>query len=344
MNAVLGLHLRPGSYSDRWEKSCREKGISFREVDAFRPDFMQQVEGLRAFAWHWAHYDPRAVLMARQVTYALEAKGLAVFPNAVTCWHYDDKVGQKYLLEAIGAPVPETWVFYDLKTALNWVGTAQFPTVFKLSAGAGSQNVRLVKSRAGARALCRRAFGSGFATAPGYLHDAATKIRKTRTSGSFISKCRRAPSSILNSIRIARALPRSRGYVYFQEFLPDNACDTRVTVIGKRAFAFTRRNRTRDFRASGSGDLDHDPSKVDIDCVRAAVAVARQLGTQSLAFDFLRDSQSRPMIIEISYCYQAEAVQRCPGHWDSSLNWHDGHVWPQDAILEDLLGNPPSVT
>lgn len=344
MNPVLGLHLRLGSFSVRWVEYCREKGTPFKELDPFRPDFMQQVEGLKVFAWHWAHDDARAAQMARQVTYALEAKGLAVFPNSATCWHYDDKVSQKYLLEAIGAPTPESWVFYDLKTALDCVDAAQFPRVFKLRGGAGSENVQLVKNRVAARALCRRAFGSGFPSSQLYFHDAAAKIRRTRTAGSFIAKLRRAPSSIRNSIRTARALPRSRGYVYFQEFLPDNAYDTRVTVIGDRVFAFTRRNRPGDFRASGGGDLDYDLGKVDIECVRIAVAVARQLGTQSLAFDFLRDSQSRPVIVEISYCYQAEAVQRCPGYWDSSLNWRDGHVWPQDAILEDLLRDLPSFT
>jgi len=33
---------------------------------------------------------------------------------------------------------------------------------------------------------------------------------------------------------------RQSGYFYAQEFLPDNPFDTRVTVIGKRAFGSTR--------------------------------------------------------------------------------------------------------
>jgi glutathione synthase/RimK-type ligase-like ATP-grasp enzyme len=337
VNSALGLHLRPGSFSDRWVEYCREKEILFKGIDAFRPDFMQQVEGLEAFAWHWAHYDPRAAQMARQVTYALEAKGLVVFPDSATCWHYDDKVGQKYLLEAIGAPVPQSWVFYELKPALDWVDTAEFPKVFKLRGGAGSDNVRLVKNRAAARSLCRRAFGSGFPSSQSYFHDSATKIRRTRTAGSLVAKLHRAPSSILNAIRTSHALPRSRGYVYFQEFLPDNAFDTRVTVIGDRVFAFIRRNRPGDFRASGSGDLHYDLNSIDMACVRTAVSVARRLGAQSLAFDFLRDSESQPVIIETSYCYQAEAVFNSPGHWDDTLTWHEGHMWPQDAILEDVL-------
>lgn len=343
MNTILGLYLSPSSFSDRWVEYCQEKGIPFKDVDPFRPDLMQQVEGLKAFAWHWAHDDARAAQMARQVTYALEAMGLAVFPNSATCWHYDDKVGQKYLLEAIGAPVPECWVFYDLKTALDWVRTAEFPKVFKLRGGAGSQGVRLVKNRPAARALCRRAFGSGFPAAQGYLHDARTKMRKTKSVEQLLAKLRRAPSAILQSGRTSRLLPRSRGYILFQEFLAGNTFDTRVTVVGRRAFGYTRQNRPGDFRASGSGGNGYSPDTIDLQCVRTAFRISGALGTQSLAFDFLQ-REGTFVIAEISYAYMATYIHECPGYWDSSLVWHDGHVWPQDAILEDLLRNPPSLT
>ena len=43
------------------------------------------------------------------------------------------------------------------------------------------------------------------------------------------------------------------------------------------------------------------------------------------------------MIVEVSYCYVAEFVHNCVGHWDDQLNWHPGQVWPEEAILMDLL-------
>jgi hypothetical protein len=33
-------------------------------------------------------------------------------------------------------------------------------------------------------------------------------------------------------------------------------------------------------------------------------------------------------------------VHSCPGHWDKNLKWHRGKMWPQDAILEDMLAAP----
>lgn len=53
---------------------------------------------------------------------------------------------------------------------------------------------------------------------------------------------------------------REKKYILFQEYLPDNEFDTRVTVIGNRAFAFRRFNRKKDFKASGSGEIDYDIS------------------------------------------------------------------------------------
>ena len=138
-------------------------------------------------------------------------------------------------------------------------------------------------------------------------------------------------------MRYNRTISREKGYVYFQDFIPDNHTDTRVTIIGDRAFAFTRGVRPNDFRASGSGQIDYDMSKIDRRCVEIAFETVARLRTQSLAFDFVKEPSSRPKIVEISYCHLADAVYACPGHWDSSLAWHDGPMWSQDAILEDLF-------
>ena len=33
-------------------------------------------------------------------------------------------------------------------------------------------------------------------------------------------------------------------------------------------------------------------------------------------------------------------VHACPGYWDSGLNWHEGHFWPQYFHLMDALNSP----
>jgi glutathione synthase/RimK-type ligase-like ATP-grasp enzyme len=358
LSAVLGLHLSPGSYSDRWVKYCREKGISFKEVDPFRPDFIQQVVGLKAFAWHWDHADPRAVLMARQVTYALEAKGLVVFPNSATCWHFDDKVGQKYLLEAIGAPLVPSYVFYDRESALRWIEHTSFPKVFKLRKGSASSNVRLVRSARQGRHLVARAFREGFNPVASYFSDWWAKLALHRQLGEIPEQTAgplkrqvllfdilsRLPRSIRRIARANHLLQKERGYVYFQDFVPDNQFDTRVTIIGRRAFGDIRHVRKGDFRASGSGHSDWNPAGIDLGCIRTAFAVTRKIGAQALAFDFVFGPGRQPLIVEISYACPPYSIYGCPGHWDEALNRHEGHVWPQDAIMEDLLRSPTSLT
>jgi glutathione synthase/RimK-type ligase-like ATP-grasp enzyme len=267
----------------------------------------------------------------------LEAGGLVVFPNVNSCWHYDDKVGQKYLLEAICAPLVPTWVFTSNADAEKWIGRAMWPKVFKLRCGAGSANVRLVRTRAEAQALCRQAFARGFPAISGYFADMQTRLRHAQTSRDLWKALCRAPRMMLRKLVLRRQMPRQRGYIYFQEFVPGNTYDTRITIIGDRAFGARRANRPKDFRASGSGVSFWDPAEVDNRCVDIAFRVAERLATQSLAFDFLFNSQREPMITEISYCYPPYSIHECTGHWDPQGNWHDGHIWPEEAILEDVL-------
>jgi glutathione synthase/RimK-type ligase-like ATP-grasp enzyme len=334
---MIGIHDRAGSYSDRWIKYCTEKQIPFTRVNCLATDVLQQCAGLDALLWHWPHDSPAESLVARQIIAALERKGLVVFPSVSTCWHYDDKVAQKYLLEAIGAPLIPAWVLLEATEAMRWIDQSTWPKVFKLRNGAGSSNVCLVRSRHQAAALCRQAFGRGFPAVPGYLSDVQTRARKTKNAHDFWQRLARAPRTLRNLITLRRTMHRERDYLYFQEFLPGNAFDTRITIIGERGFGFTRANRPNDFRASGSGFLLYETSRIDRRCVDIAFDVARKVGSQSLAFDFLFNSTHEPMIGEISYAYNSSAVHACDGHWDSQGNWHEGHLWPQDAILEDLL-------
>jgi glutathione synthase/RimK-type ligase-like ATP-grasp enzyme len=269
---------------------------------------------------------------------AAEAAGLKVFPSSATYAHFDDKVAQKYLLEAIGAPLVPTFVAHDIDSALRFVTTAKMPMVFKLRRGAGSSNVRLIRDRHEALAVCRQAFAAGFVATPSYTADFARKARDVRSLRVIASKLARAPQMIRRAIAVRAALPRERGYVYFQDFVPGATHDVRVTVIGRRAFTFRRRTRPGDFRASGSGLIEHcGPEDADREAVRCAFEMSASLNGDSLAFDFIVDGATgRRLVVEMSYAYQAQAVHDCPGHFAPDLSWVPGYLWPQQAILDDL--------
>jgi glutathione synthase/RimK-type ligase-like ATP-grasp enzyme len=337
MTGQLSIHHREHSYSDRWIAYCDMQAIPYKVVNCLDSGIMKQLASSAGLLWHWDQADPREQLVARHVIKGAEAMGVTVFPNTSTCWHFDDKIAQKYLLEAIGAPLVPTYVFYELKEALHWIDRASFPKVFKLRKGAGSSNVKLVHSVREARALAKRAFSTGFAPIPHYGRDAMKRYRMARRRGDILNVLRRIPQVLANIRATNRLMGREKGYIYFQDFIPENDFDTRVTVIGDRAFGFTRNVRPGDFRASGSGDIVYDSRRIHRACLEIAFEVTRKVGSQSMAFDFVLAENRQPRIIEVSYCYNAQAVHSCTGHWDTKLNWDEGSMWPQDAILIDLL-------
>lgn len=290
--------------------------------------------------WHWLHYDTGAALFARQLTLSLEGAGMPVFPSSMTAWHYDDKLGQKYLLESHGLPLVPTTVFYDKQTALDWAKTADFPKVFKLRRGAGSMNVMLVRSQHDAARSIRRAFGSGWVDQT-RTYVLSERLRHFRRNRSLLSAAKVGHGLLVAAFpQFAKKAARTRqvGYAYFQDFVPDNDCDIRVITIGDRAFAIKRMSRDNDFRASGSGVIIHDPRQIPLECVKLAFEASEKMEAQCLAFDFVV-KDGKHLIIEVSYSFSPAGYLDCPGFWDRQLRWQDGNFTPEWFMVEDFVAH-----
>ena len=324
--------------SPRWAELLERAGHEVRWVNVYLADILDQLQGCQGFMWRWGHVAGMYRIARRLLPVVEKELGLAVYPDQNTCWHYDDKIAERYLLEAAGIPIPRTWIWFDAAAAAEWARSAEYPLVLKLHAGAGSTNVRLVHSCREAEAWVRRLFDRG-------VYDLTDNHGKPRIR-NWQQTLRAAAKTVLRGEpwRDPSALRElHRGYALFQEFLPNNDFDTRVTVIGNRAFGFRRFNRPNDFRASGSGNIDMDPGKVDLATVRLAFLCAQRLKTQSVAIDGLRRGDDR-LIGEISYTYVSWVVHDCPGHWilegspeSGDLVWRDGPVWPEEAQIADFL-------
>lgn len=340
---TIAVYDRPGTFSDRWIERGLAAGLDIHRVDVFRTDLFPHLKsiGAKALLMHPWLGDQRSILASRPIIEAASRAGLCVFPSPNDFWHFDDKLAQKYAFEALEIPTPTTYGFVEKEQALAWAGDTSYPKVFKLRAGAGSVNVELVRSHSQATALIRRMFGRGFRSTNAAVRDIRTKVRAHNRNRDWVAVIKRVPKTVATLIRTGLEIAPERGYAYFQEFLPDNTCDTRITVIGGRAFGFRRMVRPGDFRASGSGSLDWDPSAINPRAVELAFAAAKLLGTTCMAFDFVEEPASRePLIVEMCFGFNPEAVNKCPGHWTSDLEWKEGSIWPQDAILHDLLGTP----
>lgn len=334
----IAIHKTSNSYSDRWINYCAEKNIPYKIVNCYDSDIISQLEDCNGLMWHWTLNDYKAALFARQLTISLEKKGVKVFPNVNTAWHYDDKVGQKYLLEAVGAPTVNSYIFYSKKEAIDWLEKANFPKVFKLRGGASSVNVSIVKNKRKAKTLINKAFSNGFS------HINRISRLKDRIWVYGRDKNILALRGILSGIarifiptEVERFSHKEKGYIYFQDFIPNNKYDTRLVVVGNRCFGLRRYCRDGDFRASGSGLLAYEPELFEPESIKIAFDIANKLSSQSIAFDFIK-SNNENKIVEISYCYSmGKFYDDCQGYWDKQLNWHSKPVNPQYFIIEDFI-------
>ena len=325
------------SFSGRWLQLAAERGIEARKLDVFAPDFFDRLAGSDGFMWRFG-YKPDPRLFAKRLLLAIEhGLGIPVFPSSKTAWHFEDKVAQHYLLQAAGIPTPATWVFWRPNAALAFCREAAYPLVMKLSFGFQSANVHRLHNAAEAEYWIEQMFGRGLTSICASRSRIRAALRTTR--GAVRHLAGKSAYVELDQSEL------QQGYFCVQEFLPGNDFDTRVTVIGDRAFAFRRFNRPNDFRASGSGRLDWDPAQIDLQSVRLAYRVARRLDTQSVAVDVLRRCDES-VISEISYTYASWALRDCPGHWmlhgsaeTGPLQWIDGKMAPEDAIFDDFVAH-----
>jgi len=336
----IAIHHTEGTFSSRWIEYCKNTGIDFKLVNCYSNNIINAINDCEALLWHHFQTSPKALLIAKHILFAIEHSGKKVFPDFHTQWHFDDKLGQKYLFEAIGAPLVPTYVFFDKKEAKEWIAKTEFPKVFKLRGGAGSANVKLVKSHYQAKRIIRQAFRRGFRQYDSWqiLRDKSQKFIRKKTSFSDFLK------SFVHLVippGYSKIMGRDKGYVYFQKYIEGADHDIRVVVIDNKAFAIKRLVRQNDFRASGSGYILYDKELFKDDLIKLSFELAEKLKGQSIAFDFIYDGVT-PKLLEISYGFVPEGYDKCPGYWDKTLEWHSGtfnpYGWIVDAIVKDLDG------
>jgi hypothetical protein len=331
----IGIHHSEISFSERWIAYCKAKAISYKIVDCYNSDIIESLSDCNALMWHFHQGSPKDILFAKQLLWSLQIAGKRTFPDFNTAWHFDDKVGQKYLLEAIGAPLVPSQVFYEKRKALEWAKQADFPKVFKLRGGAGSSNVKMVHSRRQAEILIKKAFNSGFPAyyAMGSLKERWRLYRLGKTDARDV---------IFGIFRFllpppyARVMGRETGYIYFQNFVPGNDHDIRIIVIGDKAFGIKRMVRKNDFRASGSGNIKYEKENFDQETVRLSFEMASKLQSQCAAFDFVYQN-GEPFVVEVSYGFTKIVYDPCSGYWDKNLDWHEEKFNPYGWMVENLV-------
>ncbi len=223
----------------------------------------------------------------------------------------------------------ETWRFWNHEEALEFCRQAKYPIVLKLAQGVVSQNVKLVADRTEAEFWVSNMFGEGVDSLTKWPPPIGWRDLRKRLGGARRMLLGQPLQTVFASL--------VRGYVLFQEFLPGNEFDTRISVIGDRAFGFRRHNRPGDFRASGSGRIDWDHTQIPPEKVNLAFRTARALQSQCLAMDILHAADRSLSVNEVSCYFEFWAVEACPGHWRADGTWVSGAMKAEDAVFQSFI-------
>lgn len=162
------------------------------------------------------HHHPQVRLFHKRAMATMALNpDLKLIPEYRSSVLYDDKLEQARQLSKW---LPRTRVFYSKAPAWEWLEKfAKYPFISKASEGSSSNNVRIINNIDEAREEIRLAFSS------------------------FGIKCH------YNLIQ--------RGYLLWQDFIPDNLFDVRIVAIGNQRMMMARENRSDRPMASGSGRM-----------------------------------------------------------------------------------------
>ncbi len=305
--------------------------LEYEVVSLEGHDWMRVVQSFDAVIWKPAYMGPQAAAQLQAKAYFLETyAGKTVVPCFRNIWHFENKVAQSYVFDALRVPTPKTVASFDYHDALAKVRREAFPLVFKEPFGAGSSNVRLVRDLPAAENDLADIFSQQI------WYEAKMRL------GSSWKLLLHGFTKRWYWHKIKRLLRGEENFrlVYWQQFVPDQTGDVRVAVIGDRhAYAFRRGNRPNDFRASGSGRLDFE-TPVPEDAIRYCMELNRKLGVDSMAYDLLfRDGEM--VITEMSYTYLDHCLYDGPGLYvleeDGKLRFKEGHIRPQSIWVDWAL-------
>ena len=278
------------------------------------------------------------MIFARSFLNALELKGVKVFPGFAENWHFDDKIAQAMLFEALDIPSPKNTLLFSKEAVESWIKQhGVFPIISKLRAGSGSQNVTLVQNETELRKIAAKMFGSGAAPKPTLIYKAVSNFKYARSWSEIWKRAKRAPE-FFYSRKMADKLPTEKNYVYLQDFITCAGYDIRIVVLNNKLSFWGRHIRQGDFRASGGGDLFFDKEIISAEIIKVAFDAADKLGALCIGMDFVVDKATgQPFIIEMSYGFPFASLIKSGGYFDRQGNWHDEPLNAPAEILTTLI-------
>lgn len=327
-------------WNQEWINYCENNSIDYSIVNCFDNNILTVLKDFDVLLWHFSHYSLQEMLFARTILNSVKSIGLNVFPDFNTAWHFDDKIAETYLLNTINASIPKSWVFYTKKSAtIFFEKYNQYPIVVKLRCGSGSSNVKLLKNRKQALRYTNQMFKNGFRSAPSIVYKTKSNIKSSHDINTFIKRFKRIPDFVQSYFK-ASQFPNEKGYVFLQEFIPNDGYDLKVIVVGNKLSFLARDTRKGDFRASGGGSIKYDMKLITQEIRDLAFDISNKLGFQSMGFDFVIDNRDQSAkIVEISYGFSHTAQMGLEGCWRDTGEWVDEPLNAPVEVIKNLCNN-----
>lgn len=322
-----------------WVDYLNENNIPWSYIDCYDYKIIEKLDEFSAVLWHYSNFDNVDIMEAQNILNIASQKGLKVFPDYNTGWHFDDKIAETYEFQRIGAPIPRSWMFYDLERCENWLmREAEYPLIAKLRRGSGSNNVKLLKTKDDAIRYARHMFSKGYSPGQSLAYKTYSKLQSTKNLRMLIERAKKVPKWLI-ARKFSQGMPTEKGYCFFQEFIPNDGYDIKVIVVGNKCSFLTRNVRKGGFAASGGGGIAYDKAKVPQSVVISAFSTAKDIGSQCMGFDYVIDKRTNEgKIIEMCYGFDFDAIKACGGYWDQDLIWHNEPLDARREIIKNLLG------
>lgn len=331
--------LHSTNWSLAWVEYCKENKLNYEIVNPYNNGVVSKLMNFDIILWHYSNYSHKDMLMAKNILFTLEEQGKKVFPSFKDAWHFDDKLAETYLLESINAPIPNSFYYYDIKNLEADIknNVLSFPIIAKLRNGSGAHNVKKIDSAKELMNYGKKMFTSGLSSAPSLLYKASSNIESSKSIETFINRAKRIPE-FLKSLSNAKKFNVERGYVYLQEFIPNNGYDLRVVVVKDKLSSIVRNVRKGEFRASGGGDYYYDREKATKNIIDSAFKTSDNLGFQCMGYDYVVDNNTgEGKIVEMSFGFPHHVVLGAKGYFDRNGKWYDEPMNVPYEILNNLL-------
>lgn len=321
-----------------WIDYCKKFKHNYTILNPFKNEILEDIEKVDIVLWHFSGYNYTEMLIARSILYASKNMGKITYPDFNDAWHFDDKVAETYLLQSVKAPIPKSFMFYSLAALNDFTNKFNiYPIIAKLRNGSGSHNVKMIMSENDLISYGKVMFSKGLGSSPSLLYKSSSNLKSTKSLRTLIKRAKRIPE-FLRTLKNSKEFPNEKGYVFLQEFIPNDGYDLKIVVVGEKLSFIGRNIREGEFRASGGGNLFYDKNYVTKNIIDSAFKTSDDLNFTCMGYDYVVNNKTKEgVIIEISYGFSHEALLNAGGFFDRSGIWHNEPLNAPEEILNNLI-------